>query len=85
MSKNGTTEPILTRQQLEENVRVSAQWIAALKRGNFQGSDLFDMANLLGFLVAQNKKSTDDFEAAAAIHPEWGVIVSKQQAEGATQ
>lgn len=61
-----------TRDELQNNIRVSEAWLKALERGTFVGSDTATISGLLGFLKHQNKISIEEYERESLTHPEWG-------------
>ena len=64
--------PTPTRDQLEANIKISHNWITAIRSGQFAGGVSLHVATLLDFLQKQNEQATAEYEAAAASHPEWG-------------
>lgn len=65
MEKQGeaAASPILSKEQLAENVRVTGAWFDAVKRATFQGIDAEPISGLVGFLSSENvrcKKALND-------------------------
>lgn len=62
----------LTRDQLEANVKVSMEWIKAIRAGTYPGSFVAEIAGLVGFLTNQHQLALADYEKESFKHPEWG-------------
>ena len=59
------------REELEANIKISQNWITAVKAGNFPGAFAMDIGMLLGFLANQNELAKKDYEAMFP-PAEWG-------------
>lgn len=62
----------LTREQLEANVKVSMEWLNAMRAGTYPGMVVPQIAGLMGFLTTQHQLALIDYEKASFAHPEWG-------------
>jgi hypothetical protein len=62
-----------TRDQLEANIKISHNWITAIRAGNYGGKDVLHIATLLDFLQNQHNNAVKDFEAQfpPAAAPQW--------------
>lgn len=62
-----------TRDQMEANIKISHNWITAVRAGTYSGKDTLHIATLLDFLQNQNLQAVKDYEAQfpAAAAPEW--------------
>ena len=60
-----------TKEQLEANIKVSHNWMTAVRSGTFQGHQAIHIATLLDFLETQNRASVKEFEAMMPA-PEFG-------------
>jgi lipopolysaccharide biosynthesis regulator YciM len=54
------------KQQLEQNIQISHNWIKAITSGTFPGHASLHIATLLDFLQRQHQDATKEFES---LHP----------------
>jgi len=65
-------EPKPTREQLEANIKISHNWITAIRSGTFAGAQSLHVATLLDFLGKQHEDAVKSYEAAFPAQPEFG-------------
>lgn len=61
-----------SREQLEGNIKISHNWMTAVRAGTYKGHEALHIATLLDFLQKQHDQARLDYEAESLQHPEWG-------------
>lgn len=77
MSNDNPAVVTPTRDQLQADVRISAAWRDAVKKGTFCGADAEAIGGLVHFLNDQHEKALTRYEEASKLRPEWGINPAK--------
>ena len=78
-----STEQMMTdlqtpnREQLEANIKISHNWITALRSGTFSGGVALHIATLLDFLEKQNSEAVKTYESTFQKVPDWSKPADK--------